>query len=370
MKKFLVLILSLALCIMFSLSGCSCVGESILEFNSTQVKDIKTETLSYGVTFEKNYKEIKRASNVNPDILPDYNNGVYITQYETNVSFPDEYTGNLSPIGNVVNRIIASLTVDVVDKKGTDDTSDDKTYKDQIVSEVYFYDSSLSYAPIFSKTTVKNTYIANDETRIQFDHMIYQYTTTYNKDNYVLTKKYYSESEGEDITGQIDFDKLDSSKLISIRGNGRAYEYGFRQVLDNNQLFFATRNIDVSKGNSMILPVVSYMYTNPSKLQFTNSANSIFNVEQSLTYTRPNYSKVYAENALTLPVKNIRITLSDTDYIGMPKYLSVQNGSADEENILNNGLVVEYAEALITANYNCLGALVYKLNNVSITYSA
>ncbi len=378
MKRFLILILSISLCIMFTLSGCSCAGDFILEFNSTQVKNIKEETLTYNVNFKDSYKEIERSSNVNADILPEYQNGLYVAKYQTNVGFPSNCASNLSHPENVINKIETKLTIDVVDTKGTDDVSDDKVYKDQIYTEVYFYDSSLSYAPIYSRTLIKNTYIANSETSIDFAPMIYQYSVTYNKSNYVMSKKTYKPYQdknkpenNEDISGQMDLNTLDQSKLISMADDGKSYEYEFRHILDNTQLTFANRSLNLAKNQSTLIPVVSYMYSNPTKLEILNTADSTFNIESSLNYTTPTVNKDYDEG-LSIPAKNIRISLYNTSYTGLPKYITVQSDSADNGTISNNGLVLEYAEAVLGTYYttfNCLGALVYTLNNVSITYN-
>ena len=140
MKRFIFLILSVCLCLTITLSGCSCTGDTILEFNSTNVKTIQSERLTYSVSLEQNYKDIKRSSDFNKNLLPQYNNGLYVTEYQTGVSSPVNHI-NLSQSESVINLITTSLTIDVVDTKGTVETDDDVTYKDQILSEVYFYDS-------------------------------------------------------------------------------------------------------------------------------------------------------------------------------------------------------------------------------------
>ena len=371
MRRFILLILSVCLCLTITLSGCSCTGDAILEFNSANVKTIQSERLTYSVSLEQNYKDIKRSSSFNQNLLPQYNNGLYVAEYQTGVSSPVNHI-NLSQSESVINLITTSLTINVVDTKGTAETSDDVTYKDQILSEVYFYDSSWSYAPIYSKTTVKNTFVANDETRIEFSHKIYQYTTTYKKSSFTTVKKYYSEADGEDITGTMDLNALDENKLITIKGNGAGgtTEYEFRHVIDNVQLLFAIRNLGVSKGSSSLLPTVTYMYGEPGTLQISNSSHSTFNFETKLNYARPSYTNIYAEDTLSMPVKNIRIMLTETDYSGLPKYVVVQNDTADHSKIKNNNLIVEYAEAVISnSSYDCLGALVYRLNGVSLAYN-
>ena len=363
MKKFIFLVLSICLCAMFTLSGCSCAPETILEFNNSRIKDISKETLKYSVTLDKNYKDIKRSSIVSENLLPEFRNGLYVSEYQAEEYFENDF---LSKPGEI-SKIRTCLTIDVVDTKGTSNSDDDKIYKDQILSEVYFYTSQWSFAPIYSKTTVKNTYTAIENDTIEFAHMIYQYETTYTNSSYVITKKYYNKAEGEDITKEMDLNALDTTKLLTIEGDsGKTQEYSFRQVIDNNQLIFATRNLDIAKDSNAVLPVVNYMYSKPSKLQILNQANSTHNFETALNYSYLGTNKVYPAKELSMPIKNIRISLVNTDYVGMPKYVSVQNDTADEGKILNNGLVIEYAEALTNASYHCLGALVYRLVDVNI----
>ena len=44
MKRFIFLILAVCLSVLFTLSGCSCTGDTILEFNSSNIKDIKKDS--------------------------------------------------------------------------------------------------------------------------------------------------------------------------------------------------------------------------------------------------------------------------------------------------------------------------------------
>ncbi len=372
MKRFIIFILTLGMCLMFTLSGCSCQGEAILEFSSAQIKGIKSETLNYSVTLEKDYKDIKRTSSFNESLLPEYRNGEYQTTYETGVSSPYNEI-NLSPSESVISKLKTTLTIDVVDTKGTaGDDSDDVTYKDQIISEVYFYDSAWSYAPIYSKTVVKCTYVANDETRIEFAHKIYQYETTYKKNSYKMEKYYYSPDENENIIGNMNLSDLKATnKLVPMTGNNKSYEYGFREVLDNVQLTFGARNLSIKKESSSTLPIVNYMYTKPMQLELTNLSNSVHNVDKhAFNYKTSSFEKTYEIGQLQIPVSSIKITLSNTNYMGLPKYVVVQNNSADDQNIKNNALIVEYAEGIVaSASYNCLGALVYRLKAVDITYN-
>ena len=81
MKRFIFLILAVCLSVLFTLSGCSCTGDTILEFNSSNIKDIKKETLTYSVSLDKNYKEIKRSSEISDNILPNYIKNIYFLTY-------------------------------------------------------------------------------------------------------------------------------------------------------------------------------------------------------------------------------------------------------------------------------------------------
>lgn len=351
MKRFAFIILSICLLSIFTLGGCSCTGDTLLEFNNADIKNIKKEVLTYDVSFEKTYKVYNRASTVNESLLPDYQNGQLVMEYssegkelpanvETNINYDDT---------TLFHYVKTTLTLDV-SVQGT-------TYNDKIVSEVYFHSAEWAYSPVYSKTTVKNTFIAMDQERIQAVQSIYQYTTTYRKDNYLLTKKVYNPSQNEDIN-LIDVEQFDQSKLIAIQGNGSSNEYTARHAIDNVQLLFALRNINISKGSSASLPVCTYMYNEPQSLIIINESQPSIN-------SKIKYNGV--DKDVEIPVNSLEISLTGTTNGGPTKYVSIQNKEAD--GILNNALPVEYAEPVFeSASFQMIGALVYKLSDVETIY--
>ncbi len=353
MKRFAFIILSICLAFVLALSGCSCTGDTLLEFNNADIKNIKKEVLIYDVSFEKNYKVYNRESTVNESLLPDYQNGKLVMEYSSEgKQLPDDsITTNIDYDDNtsLYYYVKTTLTLDV-SVQGT-------TYNDKIVSEVYFHSAEWAYAPVYSKTTVKNTFIAMDQERIQAVQSIYQYTTTYRKDNYLLTKKVYNPSQNEDIN-LIDVEQFDQSKLIAIQGNSSLIEYTARHAIDNVQLLFALRNIKISKNSSATLPVSTYMYNEPQSLVIINASQAP--IPTAVTYNGVNKN-------VEIPVNNLEISLTGTTNGGPTKYVSIQNKEAD--GILNNALPVEYAEPVFeNASFQMIGALVYKLSDVEIIY--
>ena len=351
MKKFLTIILCFCLIFVLAMSGCSCAPEMLLEFNDTLTANVKTEKLVYDVSFERAYKDIQRSKGLNQSLLPVYENGTFTIEYDgAGKALPDGVQANVKFDNLSVFKYIKSvLEIDV--------TVGGKTFNDKIVSEVYFYPSEWSYAPIYSTTTMKNTYIALDSSKVDYSHNIYKYSTTYSTDKYVLKKQYYDETDDMVMNG-VDISNMDQSKLKSLSGNSNAHEYSLRRTIDNNQLLFAIRNLNLKKDGSTTLLTTTFLYDEPRELLIANKS------ETNITLTELNYNGTI-QNDLVMPVKNIQFGLSGSTYVGTSKYLSIQRTQLDT--IQNNALPIEYAEGIVeNSSYSTLGALVYKLKEVSI----
>ena len=352
MKKIVFLILSVLLCLTFALSGCSCAPDSYLEFENAVTTNVKTETLVYDVSFADDYKGLSCAQPVNKDLLPEYKNGSLIIEFNgSGKPLPDGITQHITFDGiSTFNYIRSVLTIDVV--------VNGKTYNDKIISEVYFYDAEWAFAPVYSKTTVKNTFIAMSTTQIGCDQKVYEYSTIYKNEKYTLNKKYYSPAQGEDIN-LVDIENLDQTKMKGLVGNGGSHEYEKRKAIDNVQLLFIARNLNLAKGKSSTMPTVTYVYNGPKTLLIKNNSQS------SMVLGEINYNGTTLTN-VDMPVKNLVIAIDGSDHVGANKYLTLQSEKVGD--IENFAFPVEYAESIIeNHSYNMIGALVYKLKSVSIT---
>lgn len=351
MKKIFIALLCFCLIFVLAMSGCSCAAETLLEFNDSLTANIKTERLVYDVSFERAYKDIKRSKGINESLLPVYENGTFMIEYDgAGKALPDGVQTNVSFDNISTFKYIKSvLEIDV--------TVNGKTFNDKIVSEVYFYPSEWAYAPVYSTTTIKNTYIALDSTMVDYSHNIYKYSTTYSKDKYLLTKQYYDETD-DDAMNLVDVFNMDQTKLKSLSESTNSHEYSLRRTIDNNQLLFAIRNSNLSKDGSMTLLTTTFLYDEPRELLISNKS------ETNISLTELNYNGTI-KNDLVVPVKNIEFGLTGTNYIGTSKYLSIQKSQLDT--IENNAIPIEYAEGIVeNSSYSTLGALVYKLKEVSI----
>ena len=362
MKKLLFTILSLSLSLVFALSGCSCAATPQLSFNKAYLEDENYggnyfERLEYLVEYKSSYQSITNTAEIDEAKIPQYN-GTYVVEFSNsnNTSLPDGVSTDIDyePDYHYIKSI---LTLDVTFDDGT-------VYNDKIISEIYFHSKNWSLAPVYSKTTMKNTYImVNDETAKE--QMIYEFSTLYKKSDYTVTKKYYQKDEKEDINlidiaNTTDADNpnyFNTQKLVAMSGDGESHDYTIRNVVDNVQLMFAIRNSNISDSDSIVLPTTSFAYDSPISI-YASHKNDTDNTISELIYNGETLQNV------NIPVKNIEFSINSTTDKGSPKYLSIQK--AEVNGIKNNALIVEYAEPLLSGLSNA-GALVYKLKQVTIT---
>ncbi len=352
MKKLLYTILCLILTLFFALFGCSCAIAQPLTFNKNYLGDANghySEILEYTVENQSSYQSITNSTDVDDANIPKFS-GTYVvefsdylpTEIDTDIDYEQYY-----------HYIKSTLSLNISFADGTE-------LNDKIISEVYFHSKDWSLAPVYSKTTMKNTYLSlSSETKYQ--QMIYQYSALYNKENYTLTKTYYNPAENEDIN-LIDITDTDpnspsyfnTEKLVALSGNGNSHEYKTRTIIDNAQLLFAIRNSNL---DGSTLPTVSFTYEKPIDMVAKN--------RNEVNYTLENFTYNGEDKSSTnITVNNIEFYINSTNNRGSSKYMSIQKEEAN--GIKNNALIVEYAEPLLSGLSN-IGALVYKLNKVTIS---
>ena len=345
MKKLLFAILACSLAFIFALSGCSCAVTQPLVFNKTYLGEGSgnySETLEYTVGYESTYQSITNSTNTSSSDIPAFN-GTYVVYFSDSNNDPGVTTDiNFENDYHYIKSVL-SLSF----------THNGKTYNDQIVSEVYFHSKEWSYAPVYSKTTMKYTYFTVN-TQDQFPQVIYQYTTLYKKSSYVLTKTHYDPDENEDINliDITDENSLNTQKLVGFNNSGASHEYTLRRAVDNAQLMFAIRNSTLSTS----LPTVSYSYDVPINIKAESKGQENCTINQ-LDYNGQSLSNV------NMPITNVVFGIDSTNNKGSSKFMKIQKEAVGD--IKNNALIVEYAEPLLSGLTN-VGALVYKLNKVTI----
>ena len=358
MKKIYLSIISiaLALCLTFSVAGCS--SKPFLSFNSnfngagdngTSLLGLK-EVTTYTVELDDNYNEqIKKLDAIKDSVAKyTFSKGQYVQTLVVESYFPADTLGVTTdiPVEGEVFHLTTLLTIDVEYTINGEQTPYEHT--DVVETECYFLSSGMSFEPLYSKMKLDNTYLSlNDSFSAAASLMgYYEHTTIYNQKNYTLKSIAVEKSTKE------------SDKEVTPRATEKTYNYESRKVIDNAQLLFALRNVEVPEKNPIELPVISPSYGVDKTLRITNKDSST--ARQEVTYNGH-------KETLEIPVMNYNFIIAATENTGSYHYMNYPKSEVADK-LPNRTLLVEYASPLISFGaFGCLGALVYKLNSVEVT---
>ena len=371
MKRFITRFLTVSLAILFAVLATGCIPPTILSFNNnfaggkdpselTSGTKPYVETLIYDVEYVEKYDGISKSSTVSTP-TPKYN-GTFTSTFTDTVVKENIPNSDISSNADFSNGNIYYLKTEL-DLTVTAD-SIEKTYNDMIINEVYFYQSSLSYAPIWSKTTMKMTSFALSVEGLNPSQDIYQFETIYNTASYTMTKKIYQKDKDEDINlVDINEPNWTSEKLKEESSiSPKTYEYTLKTLIDNNQLFFMLRNLNFmtqQASNDKIqqyayLPTVSFAYGQEKTLHIVVENEETHNFQHDLT----DGTKLDENEQSSMLVNKISFVLSANEYTGTKKYIKVQKQKTEQ---YDKALPVEYAEPLIDKTMTTYGALKYSL---------
>ena len=252
MKKFFMSILSVMLVIAVCILGTGC-GSAVLTFNNNfsgtdQAPTSLKEVLKYKIEYVENFNDgyIKKSDNLTDQIVDCDYSGTMVEEFEI-ISILPSNIKNQTDIDLSSSRIYRlTYKTEINASFKINGQAEATTVTDYINQEVYFLPSGLSFAPIYSSVDQVNTAVVfdKDNGKVSLSRSRYQVTTTYDRNSYTIDKL---------ITP--DLDKPDTTEHTND-----VYKYDFREVIDNNQLFFAIRNSSLSQGASRIIPVVSLSY--------------------------------------------------------------------------------------------------------------
>lgn len=367
MKKLLISILAVFMASIFAVFGTGCMPETILTFynnfaggkSPSELPNNYSELLVYDVSNVDNYESITNTGTIKHKV--------------------PKYTGTFT--SHLVDSVPSHVDLSLSDIQNNQDFNDSKIYylktvldlqiefddksvnNDMIISEVCFYQSNLSFAPIWSKSTTKMTSLNLTTEQMTSEQNIYQYQTIYNSTSYSLTKKFYQKDANENVN-DIDISNnqnlaQDKLKVFELNGN-KTYEYTLKTLIDNNQLLFALRNIKFTESvTNYTLPTVSYTYGQSKTINVSNDSQETVNLKYDLT----NGTELSNQN-LSMPVIKLSFVLTGSDYVGTKKIVKVQREQTD--NYAYNAIPIEYAEPLIDRAMSTYGALKYTIKQVDI----
>lgn len=323
------------------LGGCSCAGDVPIDFNNKFYGENVSidppagykETLTYKVTFSEKHPEGIGKSPLLQNASYDFKDGLYVSTLETVTSLPDgiqtDILDDLPSDAKTLYKLTTKLSITSCYQGLIDG---DKEYQDFIESTVYFCSYRLSYAPIYSNVKTDYSLFFYSTEGSTTGKLQSERTINYHKTNYVLTEKV-----GEEVTTS-------------------QYEYKFTTIIDNAQLLFALRNIDVKADSSFNLPTVSYAYGQAKKLLIQN---------QSQTSTAVEINNNGIDVAEDMNINTLSFMVNDSTKAGISQYVSIQ--SAKSNNLPFNSLLYSYVEPL--SEYGqmlTMGCLVYTLSSIQI----
>ena len=340
MKKFIIAFISVITILTACLSGCSCAGNQPLNFNSkfygeNAVSDPPNgykETLTYDVTYKEKLSDLDGKSALLNDINLDFT-GTYISTLEMSTSLPEgissDITLNLPSDASTFYKLTTKLNVKSTYSGLTDG---DGEYEDTIESTVYFCSFRLSYAPIYSviKTDYSILFVTDSSSSVK--KLQSEREILYSKEKYAL------------------------KETVSENTTTSEYEYEFMTLIDNAQLLFALRNIDLTTNSQFLLPTVSYAYGESKNLIIDNESQTTEQVKIVV-----NGEEIEDQ----MPISNLTYMVNDATKAGNPQHVKIQSDKS--EKLAFNSLLYSYVEPLTAyGNMLSMGYLDYTLSNVEI----
>ena len=341
MKKRFIVFLSLLLALIVSVSGCSCVSEQPLSFTnafagensgSDPVAGYK-ETLKYSVTYTDKYEtDFAKSSELN-GISYIFSDGVYTSILETVTAVPEGVTSDILQDLPSDAKTIYKLTTELnIKAKYENCISGNGEYSDVVKNEVYFCSYRLSYAPIYSKTNINYSMLYFDNTGAYVGTLVSERSIVYNKNSYTTTQTTNGETEQ------------------------KAYEYTFMTLIDNAQLLFVLRNVDLETNKSFSMPTVSHAYGEAKTLRITKDSETVKPVEI-------NYNGAVMED---MNLKNLSFLINDNVNAGIKQLVSIQKNKTGT--LPGNSLLYSYVEPIMAyGSMLQMGALVYTLTDIQIS---
>lgn len=379
MKKLFIGIIATLLSLLFTLSasGCGCVSSSPLAFNNGfyGTSDSKpgvgyTETLVYKVKNQDSYDQYLTKNPAIDEVMDFSYNGTYTVVLKTKSHLDDTLpyeVMNSDIVRNVAdntgNCLIYEIvaTLEYTSVYTIDNTT--STYQDRVVKTVYTCSSEHSFAPLFATTESKFSIVKlATNGAAQIEVQTYSDSVTYSNSSYQIKKTANTVEMSKDVT------------------------YSYRYLIDNNQLFFAIRNLSVPKSSSVALPTTSTTYEQTKNLVVKNEDEYQRDFD---LYVRINGIDVigdgvdgnlvigeeqgpdYVSAKISVPVRKMSYILDNGSLSGSKQFLVVQNGKVmdGDSTLLDNfALPLEYASMICSyGTFVRMGALVYTLEQVSIS---
>lgn len=377
MKKLLYLIFAFILATVSLLGGCGCGSDLPLEFKDYFYGDLKTtpptgyaETCIYTVDYKDNFEgEFAKNPALTDKLLKMEISGTYTTKLtvqglmdaQTPIHGKNVNSELKSSFKNVnIYKYETELVLDkveyLVNEKSVDVDPYDVLAKDEwakarygeetvsngidyIYTVTYFAPGPQSFTPIYTEQISSFTNVMITENSIDIGRRSSKNYIEYNTNNYIINTEY----SGGEVT-------LKSNKKVN---------YTSSTAIDNTQLLFVIRNMNLSSGSSTMLPVASYQFQELKDISIVGESSRTENItdQTSLKVNNQDFT------GTSIKLDRFAYRLTETSSAGIKQLVYVQN--EESGNLGNHKLIYRYVEPLNAISYQAIGVMEYKLKQVS-----
>lgn len=211
-------------------------------------------------------------------------------------------------------------------------------YNDSMQTKIIFASVKDSLAPIYSYTKSQYTLIGlTDELAVStFDD---EYTVNYQKDKYTVTK----------------IKNIDGTPVTSVK----EYNYTAKTLIDNNQLFFALRNLSLSEESSTSLPTVSIAYGEKKSLLIKKDKSTTYNLN-GIIYNDTSFTDE------TVSIAKYTYYVNQTNATGSQQNVYIQTTDSNKGNLKNKAYIFKIESPIYEyAGNRSIGTLNYTLTNIA-----
>ena len=337
MKKRFFGILACSLALTFALSGCG--ADTQLSFNNNVHDNTpgKSETLTY------------RVSSIDSDTTDDFTfnfDGTYTSTFtyydDINHLSEDEQLKTTVQCNSLYNSLTYKnfylLTTNLsVTATYNFPGREAKTYNDSVQTKIVFASVKDSLAPIYSYTRSKYTLIgiADNIAVSDFDD---EYIVNYQKDKYTIKKV-------EDIGS-------------NTTTSENEYKYTAKTLIDNNQLFFAIRNLSLAEDAGTTLPTVSIAYGEKKSLYIKKDKSTTYNLDE-LLYNDTTFTDE------TISLAKYTYYVNQTNATGSEQSVYIQTANSNKGKLQNKAYIFKIESPIYEyARNSTIGTLTYTLTSI------
>ena len=344
MRKFLIALVSALIAFSIVLSGCGCSG-SRLEFSplfygtSGEPNEGYIQQATYSVVLNDAYgDDIKKNAGLDNYITYDYS-GTYVSKLSVtsrlDSSIKTDMREEIEKSDTLIYKLETTLTINLT---YTIKGGSEKNETDTVKTITYFTPANSGFIPIYTSTKSNMHYIAVYSDGVKVQEVTASNSVLYNNKNYVVTTKY--DNNASSVT---------------------TYDYKRQTLIDNSQLLFVIRNIELASKEQYEMPTVSYQYGAEKNIMITNDGvgTTEMAVKQGITINGEDYNKD------TINVKRYKFRVSEDKNMGVEQFVYIQNGACG--NLGNRSVMYRYVEPIYDlGSYACLGVLEYTLTDLTI----